>query len=40
MEAMKMENNIMASSDGVVKTVNVKPGSSVLEGEVLITLEV
>jgi biotin carboxyl carrier protein len=39
MEAMKMENNIMASSDGIVKTVDVKPGSSVLEGDVLITLE-
>ncbi|HDT12693.1 MAG TPA: biotin/lipoyl-binding protein [Candidatus Marinimicrobia bacterium] len=39
MEAMKMENNIMASSDGVVKSVDVKPGSSVLEGDVLITLE-
>lgn len=39
MEAMKMENNILASSDGVVKSVEVKTGSSVLEGDILIILE-
>jgi len=39
MEAMKMENNILASSDGSIKHVRVKVGDSVLEGDVLIDME-
>jgi len=39
MEAMKMENNILASSDGRIKNVRVKVGDSVLEGDVLIDME-
>ena len=34
-EAMKMENEIAASKDGVVQEVSVSEGSSVSEGEVL-----
>ncbi|MBN2348999.1 MAG: biotin/lipoyl-binding protein [Bacteroidales bacterium] len=36
MEAMKMENNIMAEKEGVVESIKVKPGDSVLQGDVLI----
>ncbi len=39
MEAMKMENNILASSDGKIKNVSIKVGDSVLEGDALIELE-
>jgi len=39
MEAMKMENNILASSDGKIKNVAIKVGDSVLEGDVLMDLE-
>lgn len=36
MEAMKMENNINADREGVVKEIKVKEGDSVLEGDVLV----
>lgn len=36
MEAMKMENNVLASKDGVVETIKVQPGDNVLEGDVLL----
>ncbi|QQS50772.1 MAG: biotin/lipoyl-binding protein [Bacteroidota bacterium] len=36
MEAMKMINNVLASKDGVVETIKVKPGDAVLEGDVLL----
>ncbi|HDJ32729.1 MAG TPA: acetyl-CoA carboxylase biotin carboxyl carrier protein subunit [Bacteroidetes bacterium] len=36
MEAMKMENVIMAEADGVIESVKVKPGDAVLQGDVLI----
>lgn len=36
MEAMKMENNVLASKDGVVESISVKPGENVLEGDVLL----
>jgi glutaconyl-CoA/methylmalonyl-CoA decarboxylase subunit gamma len=36
MEAMKMENNVLASKDGVVESIKVQPGDSVLEGDVLL----
>ena len=39
MEAMKMENNILAEKDGVVKTIKVKLGDAVLQGDVLIEME-
>ena len=38
LEAMKMENEIMAPSDGTVASVNVQPGASVDSGAVLCTL--
>jgi glutaconyl-CoA/methylmalonyl-CoA decarboxylase subunit gamma len=39
MEAMKMENNILAEIDGTVKTVKVKVGDTVLQGETLAEIE-
>ena len=36
MEAMKMENNVIATKDGVIEVIKVQPGDSVLEGDVLI----
>ncbi len=38
LEAMKMENEIMASRDGVVASVNVTKGATVASGDVLLTL--
>lgn len=38
LEAMKMENNINADKAGVVKSIKVKAGDSVLEGDVLIEI--
>lgn len=38
LEAMKMENNIEAEGSGVVTKINVSKGSSVLEGDVLISI--
>ena len=38
MEAMKMENNVLAEKDGVIKTINVKVGDAVLQGDVLIEM--
>ena len=37
-EAMKMENEIMAPNDGTVGTVNVAKGQSVQSGATLLTL--
>jgi len=39
MEAMKMENNILASKDGKIKSIKIKMGDSVLEGDILMELE-
>lgn len=39
LEAMKMENNITAESDGTVTAVCVNPGDSVLEGTILLTID-
>ena len=39
MEAMKMENNILAEKDGLVSSVKVKPGDSVLQNDVLLEIE-
>lgn len=38
LEAMKMENEIQAESDGVVSKVHVKPGDTVQEGADIVTL--
>ncbi len=38
-ESMKMENNIIAENDGVVKQVLVTPGQSVIQGDNLLELE-
>lgn len=38
LEAMKMENEIVAPSDGTVASVNVAVGAAVEAGEVLVTL--
>lgn len=38
LEAMKMENNIDSDRDGVVQSLKVRKGDSVLEGDVLITI--
>lgn len=39
LEAMKMENEIMANSDGIVKSINVSKGSLVDVGDNLVTIE-
>lgn len=39
LEAMKMENEIVAANDAVVKTVHVKPQQDVRDGDVLVTFE-
>jgi biotin carboxyl carrier protein len=39
LEAMKMENNIDAHQAGVVKSIVKRQGVSVLEGDVLLTIE-
>lgn len=36
MEAMKMENEVLASKDGVIESIKVNIGDTVLEGDVLI----
>ena len=38
MEAMKMDNNIVSEKGGVVKTINVKEGDSILQGDTLVEL--
>ena len=38
LEAMKMENNIEADTDGTVTSVSVRKGDSVLEGDTLIVI--
>ncbi|MBI3006567.1 MAG: biotin/lipoyl-binding protein [Ignavibacteriales bacterium] len=39
LEAMKMENEIKASSSGTVRAIHVSPGRVVEKGEPLISLE-
>jgi biotin carboxyl carrier protein len=39
MEAMKMENNVLADKDGTVKEIKVKVGDAVLQGDVLVVIE-
>ncbi len=39
MEAMKMENEIKAEKEGVIKSIKIKVGDAVLQGDVLIEME-
>lgn len=39
MESMKMENNIMAENDGIIRIVHVSPGQNVLQDDLLIDFE-
>ena len=39
LEAMKMENDVMASADGKIKSVDVAEGATINAGDILITLE-
>lgn len=39
LEAMKMENNILAEKNGVIKSVKVREGDSVMQGDVLMEIE-
>lgn len=39
LEAMKMENEILAPTDGVVDTIQVSKGSSVNAGDVLMSIK-
>lgn len=38
LEAMKMENNIEADKEGVIKSVKIQKGDSVMEGDILIEI--
>ena len=38
MEAMKMENNVLAEKDGVVKSIKVSVGDSVLQNDLLLEI--
>lgn len=39
MEAMKMENNVLAEKAGTIRSVLVKPGDTVLQNDVLVEIE-
>jgi len=39
LEAMKMENNILAEKDGFIKKLNVSEGDAVLQGDLLVEIE-
>lgn len=39
LEAMKMENDLLASADGIVRSVHVSPGHTVNTGDVLMVIE-
>jgi len=38
LEAMKMENDIVAAQDGIVVSINVSNGESVETGQLLVTM--
>lgn len=38
MEAMKMENSVMAEADGVIQAIRVKEGDAVLQDDVLVEI--
>lgn len=39
LQAMKMENELRAPRDGTIKEIHAKPGATVAQGQVLVTLE-
>jgi biotin carboxyl carrier protein len=39
MEAMKMENNILAEHDGTIKSLKIKEGDAVLQNDILLEIE-
>ncbi len=39
MEAMKMENNILAEKDGTISKIHVTEGATVLQGDILVEIE-
>ncbi|MDP4282068.1 MAG: biotin/lipoyl-containing protein [Bacteroidota bacterium] len=39
MEAMKMENNVLSEKDGIVRSVNVKAGDTVMQNDILAEIE-
>jgi biotin carboxyl carrier protein len=39
LEAMKMENNILAEIDGVISKIHVAEGAAVLQGDVLVEIQ-
>jgi biotin carboxyl carrier protein len=39
LEAMKMENDLLASGDGVVRSVHVSAGQTVNTGDVIMVIE-
>jgi len=39
MESMKMENNILAEKNGIIKSIAVAPGQAVLQDDVLMEME-
>lgn len=39
MEAMKMENNVLAEKSGIIKTIKVAVGDTVLQNDVLLEIE-
>jgi biotin carboxyl carrier protein len=39
LEAMKMENDVLASGEGTVKAVHVRPGDTVNAGDVMVVIE-
>ena len=39
LEAMKMENNVLAEKAGIVKNIKIKEGDSVLQGDLMMEIE-
>jgi biotin carboxyl carrier protein len=37
-EAMKMENNLLAETDGTITAINCRQGDNVLQGDTLIVI--
>jgi len=38
-EAMKMENNILAEKDGIIRSIKVTIGQNVLQDDILLEIE-
>jgi biotin carboxyl carrier protein len=39
LEAMKMENNVLAEKGGIVKNIKIKQGDSVMQGDLMMEIE-